>query len=401
MTAKEKTAIQKDREDHYKEQVQMISEQLDYIQTNGVSPEDLTFRFTCQRCGFRCCMSPHTNAIIIDPYSFAYLRSIRPDDSIRDLFSYKTLRWVFDENGPLLMIDGRICPFLHIVWNESTAEEATRNLKLVEDNKDSHALIVFIAHYILMLSNLHKKATEAPEKKDEWLVFPAHQFFVLFNTVWEKVQVEHPNRLVDGMQVKLMEGIWDFFRNPPDSSTLFYTSCLLAKAQPTVCRIFPIQRYSRSKKVTRFPLPESSLDSSNNFDSSPQVYETVSQHVMLSTDLCPEQAFQQGAEKSAAHFMRDHDILDYEYSLISLMSQFMSKYSLYFDGAAEKEKQIIINHFINLLYYKPSFIPDREKFYLDLYSRLFSSCTEILTSTERSCDLLRSQGIPVDDILNS
>ena len=269
----------------------------------------------------------------------------------------------------------------------------------MEDNKDTHALIVFIAHFILILSNLHKEATKSPEKKDDLFGFPAHQFFGLFNVVWEKVQDEHPDRLVDGMQVELMEAIWNFFRYPPDSSTLYDTSCLLAKAQPTVCRIFPIQRLCTPKKVTRFPLSDSS-NSSGTSGVSPLVYETESQYVMLATDLCPQQAFQKGAEQSAASFMIDHDIHDYEYSLLALMSQFLSHYSLYLDGGAEKEKNLFINHFINLLYYKPKFIPDREKFYLNLYSRLFSSCTDILASTERSCDFLRSQGIPIDDILN-
>ena len=124
MTVEEKTAIQEEREDYYKEKVRKITKEFDHLKTNGVSPEELSFRFTCQRCGFRCCMSPHTNTIIIDPYSFAYLRSIMRDESIRDLFSYKTLKWVFAVHGPILMIDGRICPFLYIVWNDSTTEEA-------------------------------------------------------------------------------------------------------------------------------------------------------------------------------------------------------------------------------------------------------------------------------------
>ncbi len=78
--------------------------------------------------------------------------------SIKHLFTYHTLKWIFSDDRPILMVDGRICPFLHIVWNESTTKEATKNLDLIEDTPETHALIVFLAHFILMLSNFHSKA---------------------------------------------------------------------------------------------------------------------------------------------------------------------------------------------------------------------------------------------------
>lgn len=97
--------------------VEELHIQYQQIEQEGISAEELTFQFSCQYCGFRCCTDPHIQTVQLSPYSFAYIRQQMTSEQVEQLFQLKTLQWVVTSlKAPKLQVGGIVCPFLIMFW---------------------------------------------------------------------------------------------------------------------------------------------------------------------------------------------------------------------------------------------------------------------------------------------
>ena len=60
--------------------------QLNRVLEEGVDPRKLTFRFSCQRCGLRCCTYSFVEGIYFSPHTFAYIKTLFDSDQLNQLF---------------------------------------------------------------------------------------------------------------------------------------------------------------------------------------------------------------------------------------------------------------------------------------------------------------------------
>lgn len=105
----------------------------------GYSPEELYFRFQCQKCGVRCCTTPHIETVWFPPHSFVYIRKILSKEKIQELFEAGLISWSVQPSTriPILILTGDLCPFLCIHWDPKIHALFLRALAHPEIEADS------------------------------------------------------------------------------------------------------------------------------------------------------------------------------------------------------------------------------------------------------------------------
>jgi len=97
------------------------------LHREGIAPDDLTFRFTCQHCGLRCCLKPSIYEVHFHPYTFAFIRQRLSEKQLQELFDLNLLCWSHGSGSDLPYLEtpylkpwGFTCPFLLLWWDSMT-----------------------------------------------------------------------------------------------------------------------------------------------------------------------------------------------------------------------------------------------------------------------------------------
>ena len=113
----------------------MIEDIFQQLNRHGVSPDDLSFRFSCQQCGLRCCWGSSLETVAFLPYSYAYIIKTIPKRVLQYFFDSGLLKWEYHARFiPMIRINFVVCPFLTFHFDQKTKH---RYNDLLTQKKDS------------------------------------------------------------------------------------------------------------------------------------------------------------------------------------------------------------------------------------------------------------------------
>jgi Fe-S-cluster containining protein len=320
--------------------VSYISDTHQYLQETGISPDELIFRFKCQKCGFRCCFNTFENTIVFSPYTFSYIRKTIPESLLKYFFDSQLLKWViYSQSGPSLQLGGTMCPFLIFHWDDSA--EKLFQKKINSLNKESSPALQFILiHIVRSISKQYDEfiQIQAQNKITGFMGLPVYSLIPIFLSVWNLVTHNHPllypNNDPDSFLIQFLE----FLTLPSDAHPRFHARCSIWSVRPQVCRIFPLGRWMTLK---------SSISKHSYKILTPDI-----QKVILKTEICPPVAFQTGKEKKASQFILEQGVTEYEYTVINRVTNFLHQYSPFLENLTIEELNQFHQILLANIYYK-------------------------------------------------
>ncbi len=328
------------------------------IDAKGVPPEQLTFRFQCQMCGFRCCISPPelSTSIELTPYSFAYIRAYFSPEVITQLFQLKVLQWTASpDQAPILKTTGMICPFLVMRWAPQV--DLTFQYNLVKWNPSPESPLFRVL--LELLHTIRKryvqwKKTHDPETQAMLVII--HMLRRVFLQIWERFSHEEPDVFTQDIQEELFIEMINFFRSPSIPERPFHAFCQIAEARPPVCRVFPLGR-----TITPPPLLTDDVGGATS---------VANQQVLLQTNLCPPHAFESGDVMTASQFFVNQGMTDDHFIVLGELNWFLRQYAHLLSDIPSKSLEPLHRTLITHVYFSVDFTPDIFLFYQSLQAKI-------------------------------
>ena len=315
----------------------------------GLPPDDLVFRFSCQQCGLRCCMASHVETVVFSPYSYAYIRHHVREEILDELFQLKVLEWVAQAGyAPVLKVGGIVCPFLSLHWDASAKATYQHNLELLAEEAppEFQLLLVGILH---TLTTLYYDSLRDSGVREVTIQLPVHQLITVFCAVWDRVTFDRPNLFPTGdlAQGEYLRDFYEFLRHPPDPVSSYQASCSIWLVRPQVCRVFPLARWVALKDESMNP--------------------HISEKVLLEKRVCPPIAFERPPLRTATQFLKEQQVEHREYVVFLKANQFFHRYADFLTELSPDQTQVFYKSFCQRLYSAVTYTSDVDAFYQQVH----------------------------------
>lgn len=276
------------------------------VQTQGVSPDKLLFRFMCQWCGLRCCMASGVETVTFLPYSMAYILQTIPHEVIQYNFGTQMLKWECPSTSlPFIRIDFFVCPFLLFHFDNQMKDHYLYLLLKEKDHLEPNfqLFLTYLLHALTTKYFDYLKDTNQAAQDDPIMGLPAHALISEATSVWQQLTTEHPDLFVDETEQDFTLNMFEFIRDIDGEKLLLRGSCNIYSARPSVSRVHPLARIT---------VPDTNGNYSSNL---------ATQKVIMNQHFCPPSAFEQGEEITATQYLEQQDVHFYEYTFLAHVNE--------------------------------------------------------------------------------
>lgn len=353
----------------------MIDE--DYIKKflkEGKNPKECYFNFDCLGCGHICCSSSFLPSITLHPYAIAFIRYKYGLDHLIDLFKKEILIKVYRKYSeiPVVKINTNLvyCPFLEIKIPQKKLESIIINYLKMDDPSEGE--IYFYRYLTSLITNPKLKFI----KKEKYLQFTLDNLFfeIMKNFIEDENQKKKSFLNIEkdtaDLVIEINSILLKFIKNTfVNSKKCKSIRCGIYEARPGSCRSFPVGRTRFLKNVSEikvYKITNQNLDKLNKVSFNYEDDEELEDRVIISRNVCPENAWN-GKKRSIYAFFLEQEVNLYEsnYWLI-ILAEFLLPNRNKIATMNKKELDDFHELIFEFNYLKPKFIENREKFYKNL-----------------------------------
>jgi len=327
-----------------------LKEVITAFQEQGLTPEELHFRFKCQNCGFRCCIHSQLDKVVFSPHSFAYIRKITPPEIFQKILKGKLIKFCCTPPLlPVVKINFMFCPFLTFHYNKQAKNLFQTRLNSGK-NTIENEFQLFLVHFLHSLDTMYIEFRIQTSQKEPIMGILTPELIVVANKVWKRLTNDYSHLFFQKELSDYIVELFNFLRNT-SGNIYFETSCSIYPARPQVCRIQPLARKSTKEdnKTTKEHL------------------ESKNKQFFINYETCPASAFTEGESLSAKQYLKHQNVQDLEYQFFSKINTILKQYNQFFQKLHPKAMKAFYQALIDLFYFNLDYQEDKEAFYQTLH----------------------------------